>query len=97
MQGLVSSPHHISSASERPALLDIIEHLLALGGPSQVFIPVLRDQNVILDADPAHVPVLVEFLLVDVLGVSGVSEEVALNVFATEVAEPPPSQYLDSL
>ena len=75
-----------SSQSRAGALVDDVEHLLALGRPRQVLVPVLGDEDVVLDPHTAHVPVPAQRLLIDVLGVDGVPEEVALDVLAAEVA-----------
>ena len=75
-----------SSQSRAAASVDHVEHLLALGRPRQVLVSVLGDEDVVFNSHSAHVPILVQHLLVDVLGVDGVPEEVALNVLAAEVA-----------
>lgn len=76
---------HQSEPRRRP-LINHPQHGLPLGRRRQVLEPVLGDEDVVLDAHAADVPVAVELGLVDVLGVLGVLEEVALDVLAAEVA-----------
>jgi len=73
------------SASLKRCAVDDIPHVVTLRRLSQVLIPVLGDEDVVLDAHAADIPVLVELLFVDVPGVYGVVEEIALDVLATEV------------
>lgn len=59
---------------------------LPLGRRGQVLIPVLRDEDVVLDPHATHVPVLVQHFRVNVLRVDRVPEEVRVEVLAAEVA-----------
>ena len=85
MEPMIHSPIK-SFQSRSAASVDHIKHLLAFGRPRQVLVPGLGDENVVLDPHTADVPVFAQHLLIDVLGVDGVPEEVALNVLAAEVA-----------
>lgn len=69
----------------RNTRVDNLQRLLPLGRRRQILVPVLGDQDAVLDAHAAHVPVPVEHLGVDVLGVIGVGEEEGLDVGAVEV------------
>ena len=66
--------------------VDNVKHLLALGRRRQVLVPVLGNEDVVLDADAPDAVVSFEDFLVDELGVRRVVEEVALNVLAAEIA-----------
>lgn len=65
--------------------VDDAKQLLAFGGIGEILVTVLRDQNVILDADAADGIVLFQDVLVDVARVGFAVEEVALNILTAKV------------
>ena len=69
----------------RNAFVNNLQRFPSLGRRRQVLVPVLGNQDAILDAHAADVPVLVQHLGVDVLSVIGVGEEEGLDVGAVEV------------